>query len=172
MYLQVIFHQEVHLKSTKCILIIIVLLLKIFPQISIFGRDFNLGYIKHCLDKQNIELKNSNWSISKEFEVLNNFLHRSYLFSVETNLKHKSKFFWTYINTKRNGNDDSIVICNWFNTFFQSVYSDNTFNIYNNSDATPVVETSWNQSWCFNNLITLNIKKVLRYFRKLVFASA
>ena len=38
--------------------------------------------------------------------------------------------------------EDSNVICNWFKTFFQSAYSDNTLNICNNSDVTPVVEIS------------------------------
>ena len=48
----------------------------------------NKIYKKHRLDKQNIELKNSYLSISKEFEILNTFLRRSYLISVETNVKN------------------------------------------------------------------------------------
>ena len=38
--------------------------------------------------------------------------------------------------------EDSNVICNQFKTFFQSAYSDNTLNICNNADVTPVIEIS------------------------------
>ena len=71
--------------------------------------------------------------------MLNAFLHRSYILSTEKHLRDNSKFFWTYINSKRNsnglpsymyyldkGSTNSILIRDLFADYFQSFYAVDT----------------------------------------------
>lgn len=72
-------------------------------------------------------------SCRREYEALNRFLYRNYLWSVESRVKKDSKAFWSYLNSKRQSfglpvnmffNDatssDESEICNMFASFFQS----------------------------------------------------
>lgn len=74
--------------------------------------------------------------LQKEFDVLNKFLYKQYVLSVESNLKTNSKRFWSFINSKNQSNgipscmrhnnvssSDLLTICNMFANHFQSVYS-------------------------------------------------
>ena len=116
----------------------------------------NKIYKKYRADKQNPNLESSYFKIANEFEVLNKFLHRGYLNSIENDLKSNSKFFWTYINKKRKttgfpkcmsfnneSSEDTSKICKWFESYFKSVYSNTTANPLNRMNMnTPIVEIS------------------------------
>ena len=98
----------------------------------------NEAYKRFRGDLTNLSLKDTYLLCQQEFDVLSVFIHRSYIFSTEKHLKDNSKFFWTYINSKRNsnglpsymycldnGSTDSKIICDMFDGYFKSVYTVN-----------------------------------------------
>ena len=71
--------------------------------------------------------------------ALNNFLYKSYILSTEKSLKENSKFFWTFVNSKRKSNgmqtfmtysgkesSDNQEICDLFADYFKSVYTEHS----------------------------------------------
>lgn len=98
----------------------------------------NKAYKRFRKDRSNMELKSWYMLCQKEFDVLNKFLYRGYILSCEHKLKSNSKFFWNFINSKRNTNglpnlmyfmdsssNDTKAICDYFADYFSSVYSIN-----------------------------------------------
>ena len=96
-------------------------------RLSNWKNKKNKAYKRFCGDQTNLSLKVTYLLCQKEFDALNAFLHRSYILSTEKHLKDNSKFFWTFINSKRNsnglpsymyyldnGSTDSKIICDLF----------------------------------------------------------
>lgn len=74
-------------------------------------------------------------NLRNEFDKLQNFLFKQYIFNTELKLKSNPSGFWQYVNSKRNTNgyptsmeygnlkaNSTIECCNLFTSFFQEVY--------------------------------------------------
>lgn len=81
--------------------------------------------------------------LERSFNVLNKFLYKNYIYSIESKLKKNSKCFWSFIKDKKNSNGipksmqylgtsftSLPTICDAFAEFFKSNYLNST-NIHN-----------------------------------------
>ena len=113
------------------------------------------AYKRFREDKSNLILKNIYIHSQKNFDVLNNFLYKSYILSTEKSLKENSKFFWTFVNSKRKSNgmptfmtysgkesSDNQEICNLFADYFKSVYTEHSNGNTSFSDCEPLLDLS------------------------------
>ena len=113
------------------------------------------AFKRHKLEPNNILFKSFYLQTQKEFDILNKFLYKSYLVQTENNLQSNSKYFWSYVNSKRKTNglphsmylndvesSDTVKICEMFAKYFSSVFTNDIPTSNNISDSDFSIDIS------------------------------